>query len=147
KGNHNMAFGFTLTRDVYHDRNFAAQYAQVYLGLDSNDPMSANFNSTNLPGAPTSHQTTAAHLYGVLVGDLANGGRGVAYNGSVNLDPSKRQYVTGIPLSDHYHQTDFGVYANDSWRFRPNLTFNYGLRWEYEGVPVDDLNEYFTLQQ
>ena len=147
KGNHNMAFGFTLTRDVYHDRNFAAQYAQVYLGLDPNDPMSANFNSTNLPGAATSDQSAAAQLYGVLVGDLANGGGGVAYNGSVNLDPGKRQYVTGIPLSDHYHQTDFGVYANDSWRFRPNLTFNYGLRWEYEGVPVDDLNEYFTLQQ
>ncbi len=25
----------------------------------------------------------------------------------------------------------FGVYGQDSWRVRPNLTLNYGLRWEF----------------
>jgi outer membrane receptor protein involved in Fe transport len=27
-------------------------------------------------------------------------------------------------------QTDYGVYAQDDWRVRPNLTFSYGLRYE-----------------
>ncbi len=27
-------------------------------------------------------------------------------------------------------QTDFGVYAQDDWRVRPNLTFSYGIRYE-----------------
>jgi carboxypeptidase family protein len=140
KGNHSMAYGFTLTRSIYHDRNFSPSFAQLSLGMSSSDPMNANFNSSNLPGASVTDQGTAAQLYGLLAG------RVTSYNGSVALDPSTRQFVTGRYLSDAYHQSDIGFYASDSWRFRPNLTFNYGLRWEYEGVPVDDLNEYFNLQ-
>ena len=25
----------------------------------------------------------------------------------------------------------FGVYGQDTWQAKPNLTLNYGLRWEY----------------
>ncbi len=34
--------------------------------------------------------------------------------------------------SNRYHE--FGVYAQDSWRIRPRLTLNLGLRWDYYGV-------------
>ena len=27
-------------------------------------------------------------------------------------------------------QLDLGLFANDDWRVRPNLTFSYGLRYE-----------------
>ncbi|HKE24557.1 MAG TPA: carboxypeptidase-like regulatory domain-containing protein [Bryobacteraceae bacterium] len=30
------------------------------------------------------------------------------------------------------------VFANDSFRWLPNLTVNVGLRWQYEGIPYDD---------
>jgi Carboxypeptidase regulatory-like domain len=147
KGNHNMAYGFTLTRALYHDSNSAPAYAQVYIGLDPNDPMTTNFNNTNLPGASATDLGNAGQLYGLLAGLIENNpSGGSAYAGSVALDPSTRQFVTGRNITDKYHQSDLGIYASDSWRFRPNLTFNYGLRWQYEGVPVDDLNEYFNLQ-
>ena len=36
---------------------------------------------------------------------------------------------TGDPFAD-VSQTDYGVFVQDDWRIRPNLTFSYGLRYE-----------------
>jgi len=32
----------------------------------------------------------------------------------------------------------FGFYGNDSWKIRPNLTINLGLRYEYQTVPASE---------
>ena len=39
-----------------------------------------------------------------------------------------------------YYGNDWRLYgyANDAWRFRPNLTINLGLRYEYTSVPYTD---------
>jgi hypothetical protein len=36
---------------------------------------------------------------------------------------------TGNPFAE-VSQTDYGVYIQDDWRIKPNLTFSYGLRYE-----------------
>ncbi|HKN82583.1 MAG TPA: TonB-dependent receptor, partial [Pyrinomonadaceae bacterium] len=36
---------------------------------------------------------------------------------------------TGSPFAD-VKQTDYGVFLQDDWRVRPNITFSYGLRYE-----------------
>ena len=44
-----------------------------------------------------------------------------------------------------FRQREFAVYAQDSYKIIPNLTFSYGLRYEFFGVPVEVLNRMSTL--
>lgn len=45
--------------------------------------------------------------------------------------------VTGLPLSD-VSMVDVGLYVQDEWKIRPNITFSYGLRYETQtGIPYE----------
>ena len=56
-------------------------------------------------------------------------------------------YLLGLPdsfsqgsaQSEHVRSTIFSVFAQDSWKIRPNLTLNYGLRWELF-TPLTDVS-------
>ncbi len=37
-----------------------------------------------------------------------------------------------------------GLFAQDSWRFTPTLTLNYGVRWELQ-LPMEPLNDSFSM--
>jgi hypothetical protein len=45
----------------------------------------------------------------------------------------------GAPIAN-FRSNYFAVYAQDSWRLRPTVTMNYGLRWEYD-QPFTDTND------
>ncbi len=59
----------------------------------------------------------------------------------------------------HTYENNFGFYAQDSYRLTPQVTLNYGLRWDYFGVVqeknnllsnitnLDAVNDTFTLTQ
>jgi hypothetical protein len=44
-------------------------------------------------------------------------------------EPSQFSIASGEPKAS-VSQTDFGIYAQDDWRVRPNFTLSYGIRYE-----------------
>jgi len=46
-------------------------------------------------------------------------------------------YLQGSGQSENIRSTSVYLFAEDSWKIKPNLTLNYGLRWELDKPPVD----------
>jgi hypothetical protein len=65
---------------------------------------------------------------------------------SANLYPD---YLMGLPGSygqgsaqvENVRSTALYLFAQDSWKLRPNLTLNYGLRWELT-TPITDISKH-----
>jgi hypothetical protein len=59
--------------------------------------------------------------------------QGAGYTGTqiaaLGFGPSQFSLNAGTP-SAKVNQTDVGLFVNDDWRSRPNLTFSFGLRYE-----------------
>lgn len=139
KGSHFLNFGMTATDLRFNDFFADGSVANVNMGIDTNDPASGMFTSGNLPGMSAADVNAAEQIYADIVGRVSG------YTANVNLNHSSRQFQTGLPQLDRVTMLEMGFYGADSWQIRPGLTFNYGLRWEYQGIPHDSLNQYFNL--
>ena len=141
KGSHNLAFGFTETDIHYND--FFVESASLSFGIASGDPAAAtlftNGSGGNMPNIGNTDLGSAEGLYASLTGRVSS------YSNAIAFDPKSGNFKIGAPLTDRVNQLELGAYASDSWRFRPTLTLNYGVRWQYDGPPQDKLNEYFML--
>lgn len=49
-------------------------------------------------------------------------------------------FAQGNNEQENWRQSYYGVYAQDNYRFRPNLTLNFGLRWEPYFPATDNFN-------
>jgi len=52
--------------------------------------------------------------------------------------PLRFQYITGSPYSENPY-TDIGIFAQDSWKVFPQLTLNFGVRYNYYDISVLDI--------
>jgi hypothetical protein len=145
RGTHQFTFGADGSGLFYND--FFTTSASVGFGIvTGGDPADGTavgtpmFTAANLPGISNTDRGNAEGLYATLVGRVSS------FSGNVFWSPKTNGFLTAAPEVDKLRQHEFGFYGNDSWRVRPTFTFNFGLRWEYQGAPYDAFNQYFLMQ-
>lgn len=138
RGNHSMTFGGQYKIIKIDSTSINQKVPGVSFGVTSNDPVDAVFTGTGsgatLPGASAAELAAAKSLYALLTGRVTD----IIGNAFLTDD---RQYKFLGEQRVAAKQSVYGLYAQDSWRIRPNLTLNFGLRWQpQEGFVTETPN-------
>lgn len=139
RGNHTFNIGGSFTQVNLWQQSFpGGVVSSIGFGIDSNDPASRIFTAANFPGASASELATARGIYAVLVG------RVTSVSGVAALDEKSGQYRFLGDRVERARQREMGLYVQDTWRYRPNLTLTMGLRWEVQ-FPFTALNNNYSF--
>lgn len=139
-GLHTVTFGFDFYREQDHYWNPPDGIPNIALGLVNGDPARNAFDNY-FARSSASDRSEAENLYATLVGRVS----GVTPIGSgFPYDPKTGQYAktAGSAYNLDELQKGWGLYAQDSFRIRQHLTFNYGLRWDFTGDTHDLTSAY-----
>ncbi len=139
-GAHTIYFGFDYSREQDHYYNPPDGIPQITLGLANGDPAYTDFNNY-FANADSVDKSEAEALYATLVGRISSvgpTGSGFPYN------PATGEYGTtpGSTVNLDELQRSWGLFAHDSYHFRPTLTVNLGLRWDFVGDDHDLAHQY-----
>jgi outer membrane receptor protein involved in Fe transport len=127
RGNHSFNFGFNLTR-VSTWSTSQTVVPTVAFGISSTLASDATAFGAFSSLAPTvNQQGAAATFYAGLVGRIS------AITRQQALSETTGRYTLQGDVVTRAQQTEWGIYGQDAWRVRPNLTLTGGLRWEVQG--------------
>jgi hypothetical protein len=125
---HTMSFGFSFYREQDHYWNGPLGFPNFNLGLANGDAAVQAFTTTTVPNADSTALAQAGQIYAILTGRLSG------VNGQFAYNPKTGQYLNkvGAYNLDELSKA-WGLYFQDSYRIKPTLTVNYGLRWDFTG--------------
>ncbi len=136
KGAHRISAGVFLTQvNVWlWNQNLVPQ---ANFGVGVTDPAASMFNATNFPGASAANLNSARGLYALLTGRITS------ITGNARLDEATDQYKYLGASTQRARMRQGDIFIQDSWRVRPNLTINYGLRYSVQ-LPSLALNNSYS---
>jgi hypothetical protein len=135
KGKHTILAGGIVKHSSFYEISYGTAGVPVYnFGVSSSDPVGAVLSAA-LPGISTTNGdlTNAENLYAILTGRLTS------ISASVNVDEKTHQYAQFQPSVQRFAFTYGAAYIQDNFRVTPNVTLNYGFRWEMDG-PIHSTN-------
>ena len=136
KGSHSLSIGgaFANFEAWIEDQQLVPE---LRFGVEQGDPAESMFVGANFPGASATALTNARRLYGILTGRVSEV-RGVA-----RLNDNNEYEYNGLGRQ-LARQQEIGLWLQDSWRMRTDLSLNYGLRYELQ-FPFVALNNSYSI--
>ena len=129
-GNHSLRFGGQFENvniDAFNDASITPTYN---LGTNINTPQISTAQFTNAAlfpgGVPSAQRGTANSLLALLGGIVSTG------SGSFNVTTTTSGFVPGATQRRIFNFKQYGAYFSDSWRAKPSLTLNLGIRYDYQ---------------
>jgi hypothetical protein len=129
KGAHTIGAGVSWSRFDGRSWNNTPYYTSLSFSLSSLDPAYDLLSTATLKAAGYNVDDTwsgyARDLYSVLTA------RVTTFSGTAYLGNDGKYHFNG----DRYGGSrgdDWGFFLSDSWRMKPNVTLNYGLRYELQ---------------
>ncbi len=113
-GNHSFKVGADWRIDAYRDRNVRG--TQGIWNFSNNETADAYVQSGSLGGANLGNAYASFLL-------------GLADSGSVQT-----------PQDPQFRKTSWSLFAQDTWKITPRLTFTYGVRWDRQGA-ADEIHQ------
>ena len=137
---HSINFGFQGYREQDHYYNPPVGFPNINFGLITGDPAQNAFtissgSNPTLPAGNSSTQSEAWQMYSILTGRISG------VSGSNGYDQTHQAYEPHAFNLDEVALAS-GIWAQDSWKVLPNLTLNYGLRWDFVVDPHDVKSAY-----
>jgi len=127
RGNHLLRFGGNFRRVHLEPFSFGGVIPQYTIGFGTNNPNP--LSATNLAQFPGRVSTTefnnASNLLAFLSGAVFQGTQ------TFNVTSAESGFVKGAEQRRNLIYDLYAGYFADTWRMRPNLTLNLGLRYEY----------------
>lgn len=140
RGAHSVSLGGSFTQyDIWAKNSMLVP--QLRFSVLSADPASPLFSAANFPGASAANITAASNLYALLTGRINQ----IAGDARINESTGEYEWVGVGRQSGRMREA--GVFIQDSWRIRPNLSINAGVRYDlqYPFTPLNSLYSYATM--
>jgi hypothetical protein len=142
KGRHALSMGTSITRaDVWLQNKQHVPTVQLASttggGLATGDPAESMFTTANFPGASGTDLNNASRLYATLTGRITDIGREARIG-----EDGKTYEILGESMQKG-RLWDVSFFLQDSWRVRPTITVNGGLRWGVQ-LPFRSLNNSYS---